>query len=388
MRIRWIRYLLPALLIAGLFFGCSRKPGEKLYTEALAEWKAGNPVRARTLLEKSIRRRPGNSKNAAAYNQLGLLLWEMGETDAAADAFSESCRMETGQYDALCNLGAALCAQGEFESAERILREASLMRPDDVRPLAFAGIAYLQNRKWEEARRNLQHALGRTPGDARLETALALAELHAVGAEAALKRLQAVAARDASYVPASFNIATIYRYWLKNPVEARRWYEHYLDKTADVENTFTAHARKQLEGSTGADTAAETSEKLSFRPPRVRDRKDAEKNFKKAVGYHKDGKLKDAVKWYIRALEEDDSYEQAFYNLGLVYYADEKMELAGEAFALALKLNPAFYRARYNGALVDYQLGRFDRAQRELEIVLTQQADYQPARDLMERLRK
>lgn len=382
MRIRWIRYLLPALLIGGLFFGCSRKPGEKLYTEALAEWKAGNPVRARTLLEKSIRRRPGSSENAAAYNQLGLLLWEMGEIDAAAEAFGESCRMKDGQYDALCNLGAALCAQGQFEPAERILREASLMRPDDVRPLAFAGIAYLQNSKWDDACRNLRRALERTPGDARLENALALAELHAVGAETALARLQTVTARDASCAPALFNTAAIYRYWLKNPVEARRWYERYL-QAAVGSNAFTAHARAQIEAMTGGP-----GEKLSFNPPRVRDRKDAEKNFQKAVAYHKDGKLDDAVKWYIKALEEDDSYEQVFYNLGLACYADGNMELASEAFAQALKLNPAFYRARYNGALVDYQLGRFDRARRELEIVLTQQADYQPAMDLMERLRK
>ena len=383
MRIRWIRYLFPALLIAGLFFGCSRKPGEKLYAEALAQWKAGDPVRARTLLEKSIHRRPGSLENAAAYNQLGLLLWEMGETDASVEAFSESCRLDAGQYEVLCNLGAALCAQGQFEEAERMLREAALMRPDDVRPLSFAGIACLQNRKWEQARRNLQRALERTSGDARLENALALADLHAEGAEAALQRLQAVTARDPACAPAAFNMAAVYRYWLKNPPEARRWYQRYLEIEKGVTNSFTAYAGARLQGAASGDLR-----QLDFKPPRVRDRKDAEKYFEKAVAYHTDGRLDDAVKWYLRALEEDDSYEQVFYNLGLAYYADENMELAGAAFAEALKLNSAFYRARYNGALVDYQLGRFDRARRELEIVLTQQPGYQPALDLMERLRE
>ncbi len=44
-------WIFPAALIATLFFGCERQPGEKLYYESLAEWKAGNHVRARALLD-------------------------------------------------------------------------------------------------------------------------------------------------------------------------------------------------------------------------------------------------------------------------------------------------------------------------------------------------
>lgn len=378
---RWIRYLAPALLFTALFFGCSRKPGEKLYAEGVAEWKAGNRVRARTLIEKSIRRRPGSAVNADAYNQLGLLLWEMNETDAAVEAFSESCRLQAGQFEPLCNLGAALCARGEFEAAERILREAALLRPDDARPLVYAGLAYLRNRKWEEARRNLQHAAARAPRDARLETALALADLHAAGPDAALARLREVTARDAAFAPALFNIASVYRHWLNNPAEAARWYERFLGQTAGATNAFAAEARKQLDLAAGSARV-----RLPFTPPAARDRKAAEKLFQQAVAQHKAGRIADALKGYLKTLETDDAYEPAMYNLGLAYYAEGRLDLARAAFDEVLRLNPDAYAARYNGALTDYRLGRYDRARRELEAVLRSQPGYQPALDLQKQM--
>ena len=104
----WLHWLLITLVASAVFFGCDRKPGEKLYRKALAEWSDGNLARARALLEKSIRSRTGSAENTEAYNQLGMLLWEMGNTKDAVDAFNESIRMDAGQYDVLCNLGVAL----------------------------------------------------------------------------------------------------------------------------------------------------------------------------------------------------------------------------------------------------------------------------------------
>jgi len=384
MRKNRFHWVIPAVLIAVLFFGCGRKPGEKLYTEALAEWKAGNHVRARALLEKSIRRRTGSTENADAYNRLGLLLWEMGEVDNAVDAFNESCRIDAGQYGALCNLGVALSAQNDFIAAERAFREAALLQPADPRPLAYAGVAYLQNGKWEDASRNLRRALGRTPSDPQLQTLLALTELHTRGANVALKRLQAVVREHPDYAPALFNVASLHLHWLQNPAVAKRSFEQYLEKSSGID-AFSARARAYLQA---LDGPAEKPG-LTFKPPKKTDRKDAEKNFRKALALHQDGKLEKAVEYYIKALEEDDTYERAFYNLGLAYYASGQMSLAGEAFARAVQLNPAFTDARYNAALVDhYHLGQTDRALRELNIVLTQQPDYQPGIDLLARIKE
>ena len=379
-RFHWVY---PVLLVSAIFFGCGRKPGEKLYHEALAEWNDGNLARARALLEKSIRRRAGSAENAEAYNRLGVLLWEMGNSKDAVDAFNESIRMDAGQYDVLCNLGVALSSQNDFTAADRAFREASLIKSDDPRPLAFAGVSYAKNQRWNDAANNLNRALGRTPKDPCLQTALALAELHTTGAEPALKRLQAVAKQYPDYAPAFFNTASIYRYWVKNQPEAKRWFELYLNKVP-ADSPFAAQARAQLQ----AIAAGDNGEKLTFTPPRSPNRITADKNFEKALEYQKKNDFDNAIKWYIKAVEEDDTYEQAFYNLGLAYYAANRIGLASDAFARAVQLNPAFTQARYNCALAEYRLGHNDRALRELEMVLSQQPKYQPARDLQARIRK
>ncbi len=372
-------WLVPALLIAVLFFGCGRKPGEKLYAEALNEWKDGNHVRARALMEKSIRRRTGSLENADAYNRLGLLLWEMDEIDAAVDAFEESCRIDAGQYGPLCNLGVALSAKNDFVAAESAFREAALLQPYDPRPIAYTGIAYLQNEKWEDANRNLRRALSRTPKNPRLQTLLAITELHTRDANAALRRLQTIARNHPNYATAFFNIASIHFHWLNNPTEAKRNFTLYLEKASRTD-TFVAKARANL---LALGVPAETPT-LNIRPPKKANRTEAEKSFRKALLLHQNGNLEKAIVTYIQALEKDDTYERAFYNLGLAYYAAGKTALAGEAFGRAVKINPAFTDARYNAALVSYYyLNQTDNALRELNVVLSQKPDYQPAINLL-----
>ena len=337
---------------------------------------------ARALLEKSIRRRAGSLENAEAYNRLGTLLWEMGDTKAAAAAFTESCRLDDGQYDVLCNLGIALSAQNDFTAAEQAFREASLLKPDDPRPLAFVGVLYAKNQRWDDATRNLNRALERTPNDPHLKTALALTELYTRGSGTALDRLKSVTEQHPDYTPALFNTATIYLYWLKNPTEAKRWFERYLGKASGTD-PFATQARAELQA-----IADSGGKKITFTPPRTPNRINAERNFQKGLARHKVNDFDNAAKWYIKALEEDDTHEQAYYNLGLAYYAANRMELAADAFARAVQINPAFTDARYNNALAEYRLGNSSRALSELKIVLTQQPGYQPAIDLMNRLKK
>lgn len=376
-------WILPAALIAVIFFGCGRQPGEELYAKALKEWEAGNRVRARTLLEKSIRRRTGSSENADAYNRLGLLLWEMGDMESSVNAFTESLRIDAGQYDVLCNLGVALNASKDFAAAENAFREAALLQPDDPRPLACAGIAYVQNGKWADASRNLRRALPRNPDDPQLLTALALTELHTRGAQAALQRLKTVAQKNPDYAPTLFNIASIYHCNLNNQIEAKAWFERYLKHSSGID-AFSAFARTQIQA---LNEPAETP-KLSYTAPATRDRKAAQKHFQAALAAHRGGQTADAIRGYLEAIGADDSYGIAFYNLGLAYYAIGKMALAGEAFEKAVKLNPAYVDARYNLALVNhYHLGNSPLAMRELETVLSQKPDDQRAIGLLNRIK-
>jgi tetratricopeptide (TPR) repeat protein len=308
----------------------------------------------------------------------------MGETENAVTAFNESLRIDGGQYAVLCNLGVALSAEKDFDGAEHAFREAALLKPDDPRPLAYTGVAYVQNQKWNDAARNLRRALSRSPNDPQLQTALALAELHTQGAQAALKRLQAVASANPDYEPALFNLGAIYSFWLQSPQQAGVWFERYLEHSNGVD-AFSAAARARLQA------LKEPAKKsgLPYTPTTERSRSRAEQFFQQALNSHRAGKTPEAITGYIKAIEADDSYDRAFYNLGLAYYATGQMALAREAFGQAVNLNPAFVDARYNAALVDhYHLGKTPQAINELNVVLTQQPNYQPAKDLLARIRK
>jgi tetratricopeptide (TPR) repeat protein len=305
----------------------------------------------------------------------------MGNSKDAVKAFTESCRLNPGQYDVLCNLGIALGAQNDCAAAEQAFREATLLQPSDPRPLAYAGVIYAKNQKWDDALRNLSRAVERTPDNPRLQTALALAELHTAGPDAAVQRLQSVIKQHPDYTPALFDIASIDLHWAKNQSEAKRWFESYLG-AADP-GAFTALAHAALRAIAGTDR-----EKVRYTPLHTPDRAAADKNFQKALTYHKKNDLTNAVKWYIAAVEADDTHAQAFYNLGLAYYAENRLELAADAFTHAVRLNPAFTAARYNSALTKYRLGYNAQARSELKIVLDQQPGYQPAIDLMNRIGK
>jgi len=370
------------LLASTVFYGCGRKPGPRLYREALEKWRGGNPVRARVLMEEAIRRQAGSEDNAAAYNQLGLLLWEMNEAGAAAEAFSESCRLDAGRYDVLCNLGVALAAQGRYAEAERVFREAALLRPADTRPLEYAGTVYLKNKKWSDARRNLQRAVERAPADPRLQTALALTELHATSPDLAARRLEVVTKTFPGYAPAWFNLAGVYLYWKNNPVQAERCFRAYLAQTAAAD-PFVSVAEGAL-----ASLVPAAEEAVVIKSVRPRNREAAQREFDRALEHQKAKRYKQAAEGYIAALETDDSFERAWHHLGLVYYSSGDLRRALFAFTKAVENNPAFTSARYNRALTHYQLGQTSAALQDLSTVLAQQPSWKPARDLAELIKQ
>ncbi|MFA5688153.1 MAG: tetratricopeptide repeat protein [Kiritimatiellales bacterium] len=367
-------FILAFPVFAGLFFfSCGQKPGEKIYHEAMVEWQKGHLVRARALLEKSIRRRAGSLENAGACNQLGLLLYETGDIAGAVNAFTESNRIDPAQYEVLCNLGVALSVNNDPGEAERVFREASLMNPADARPLTFAGAVFLRNKKWAEAERNLHRAIQRNPADPRIQNALALAELHTGKTGDALKRLQTAARQNSGYAPAIFNIAVIQQKWINNSGEAKKEFERYLTVTKNS-GAYAGFAREQIELISGTPAIIPSTG--------ARNRAVAERFFRTGFAAYRDKRYDDAIKNLRQAVAGDETYEQAFLNLGLAYYAQGRNKEAGEAFTHAVQLNPAFTSARYNNALVYCRLGNTSAALRELNTVLEQQPKYQPAIDL------
>lgn len=372
-----MRFLFPVIAVGiFLFFGCGRDSGEQLYRQAMRQIEEGNPVRARSLLEKSIRRRAGHPENAHALNQLGILLLENNEAMKAAEAFEESVRIAPGQVVPLVHFGVALARAGEAARAEEVLREAVLLRPDDSRPLAQAGIAYALQGNWSDAQRTLRHAHQALPDHPPLNNAMALIEFHTQGPEPALQRLRVLTTRHPDYAPAWFNLAAMYWHVHQDRDEALLSLRIAVDRSEEG-SALRAVAQERMDEWSSAAEAVTISD---------HGQDSAEALFRQAFSRQREGRLDEAVALYRRALDADERYEQAWNHLGLIYYSQGRMDEAAEAFQRAVRLNPAFTGARYNHALALIRQGKNELARRELQEILRIQPDHRPAGSLLEQL--
>lgn len=78
----------------------------------------------------------------------------------------------------------------------------------------------------------------------------------------------------------------------------------------------------------------------------------AEELFQRGNSFVQSGQLENAVIAYEAAIEQDDSYQSAYANLGVVYYQLGQLDEAAQQYERALELNPSDGDVAYNlGAL-------------------------------------
>ena len=240
-----------------MVLGCGGGPGEREFRNGIREYERGSYVRAKTLLEKSINERPGSGANAAAYNYLGLAEWKLGQLQRAMEAFEYSRSLNPALVEPTYNLAAILYESGDIARAATLLEEAALADPADSRSLEFLGSIYMQAGKWQEARRVLFGALARSPQSPRVLTALALAEIHASGADKAIFYLMQALERKTDYAPALFNLGVIYLQEMKDKAQATAYFKKYIEVAGN--DPHADYARRIVEDLTGVPAAPVTS---------------------------------------------------------------------------------------------------------------------------------
>lgn len=78
------------------------------------------------------------------------------------------------------------------------------------------------------------------------------------------------------------------------------------------------------------------------------------------------GKLNDAVFMYKKAIQKDDKFYKAYYNLGNIYLNDGKPNMAIEQYKKVTKLKPDYAYAHYNLGCAYIKLGKYYKAKYEL----------------------
>ena len=352
-------------LMLATFVGCGGRSGEKEYNKAIEAWSNGDLVRARTHFEKAIRKMSGNEKKSAAENKLGLVLWQLGEVDAAAEAFNKSCALSDSLTGANLNLGIALYHAGRRDEAEVTLNNVLGDNPQSETALSMLGLIAAQKRDWAGASKTISRAVAAKPADPAGQNALAVAELNSNrNTDLAISRLNKLVSTYPDYAPAAYNLAAIYDHWLGNPTSADGWYREYLRKSGP-DGSHVEAARKALARLTG-QTATEPDTAATKTDPAAAARYMAE-----GAKRHQEQKYTDAIDQYRKAIRSDPTQKNAYYNMGLAYYALRKYPETEQACLRALKVDPGFADAQYMLALAYVQQGNWKDAEREAKILAT-----------------
>ncbi len=366
--------------ILGAVLGCGGGPGEREFRGGVREFERGSYVRAKTLLEKSITERPGSAANAVAYNYIGLAEWKLEQLQRAIEAFENSRSLNPSLVEPTYNLAAILHDSGDLARAATLLEEAALADPADSRSLEFLGRIYMQSGKWQEARRVLFGALARAPQSPRVLTALALAEIHASGADKAIFYLMRALERQPDYPPALFNLGVIYLQEMKDKDQAAAYFRKYLEVAGD--DPHREYAQRMVEDLSGVPAAPPAVVPVAtvevprvrqpvVQPPAVEARPlpvaEPDSAHPLAGGRTVENLLKSA------RMESGKANVQAALNLCLE--AAGKAERAGDA-ALQEKALREAVKLCFDQARAHYALGRFlfDQGQHEAALKAFKQA--------------
>jgi tetratricopeptide (TPR) repeat protein len=118
---------------------------------------------------------------------------------------------------------------------------------------------------------------------------------------------------------------------------------------------------------------------LNIKRPVFRNTKAAIQAYNRGTIYQQKEDWDRAIYYYTRAVENDDTFANAFYNLGAAYWAKGELQLAKEAYNRSLQISSDTVNARYNLALIHYKLGEKTAAIDQLRTILKLQPTYAQA---------
>lgn len=373
------------ILVAGLLVlsGCSDPSGQQELKAGVRELDRGNYVRARSLLEKSIARRPGHIDNAPAHNYLGIAAWRLGQYAEAMTAFEDCRRLNPHLIEPVYNLGVLAAERDDLRTARSYLKEAADMNPEDPLALEYLAELYMAREEWTQARNLLYTALDRDPRSARIYNTIATAHVGLKQPDQALESLMLALEADTRYAPALYNLAVVYDTMVGDADQARAYYRRYLSsitkngKSEEVREALTrldekgtlrstqeeAPKAKMPAGASPASPAVDPAAKpVAKTPPSVTT---YDTLMQQASDRAKSGEVQPAIDLYVRAATAAAS--------------DRRIDLEEKAYREAVR--NAIDQPRAHALLGQhfYNRGRYEQAERSFRQAATLSEEYAPA---------
>lgn len=341
-----------ALVLLG---ACGGRSGEKEYSKAMKAWEKGNLVQARTLFEKSTARLSSNDRKSMAFNNLGLVLWQLDEPAAAESAFSDACTLSENITEARLNLAIAQFHTGNLNGAKMSLGMYLGENPDNETALAMQSLIAAKKRDWAGASKILSKSATADPTNPELQNALALAEAKGgQSPEQAASRLKQLVAAHPDYAPAFYNLAVISDLMLHDKAAALTYYKSYLQKAGE-NASHSATAKSAVARLSGkASTTVAASDPVA-----------AQQFMKQGDNLFSEKKYAEALAQYQRAATADPSQKEAHYRQGLASFYLGDFANVQNACRHALAIDPSYADARYLITYSYVQQKKWDDAERE-----------------------
>jgi Tfp pilus assembly protein PilF len=117
-----------------------------------------------------------------AHDNLGLLLFDQGKLDEAAEHFRETLRLQPGFTEALYNLGNVALARGRLDEARDLYERTLRAQPRLAEAHNNLGNVYLYQGRIAQSIEQYEQALALTPNDVEVQRNLAIARSRASAA--------------------------------------------------------------------------------------------------------------------------------------------------------------------------------------------------------------
>ncbi|OUX38756.1 MAG: hypothetical protein CBE26_00585 [Kiritimatiellaceae bacterium TMED266] len=341
-----------------LFVGCGNEAGEKEYRNALQSLEKNDLIRARTLLEKSLRETISIPEKIERSNQLGLILWELNEPQLAAQQFQQAISLGANSEDLMLNLAIALLSANQLEEANLLLQNLLNQHPENPTYLALTGLLNLKNNQLPQAQKHLQQAQQKaTDQSPALLTALPLARLNAGESPVTIRQqLQAIRQAHPNYAPLHYNLAMLNL--------------HQLNDLQAAKKNLTAFCQLQTQPTPRHQEAKQLLQQIQQQmqqPDTQPDPAQARTFTQSGTKAFNRQAYAEAIDLFRQAIQLDPSQADAHYNLSLAHYHLNSFEATINACQSALQLDETFINARYMLALAHYRLGNLDKAEQHTQ---------------------
>ena len=346
-----------------LFVGCGKEAGDREYQQAQKALQENDLIQARSLLEKSLRETVSIESKIQRSNQLGLILWQLNESQAATQHFQKALELGGSSLTLLFNQAVSLLDAGQLEEGNLVLQNLQNQHPEDPTIHALLGLYHLQKGDLQEALQHIETAQNKNLNHPALFTAHALIRLQKGEDPATIRaQLDQRTKLDPTYAPLYFNLAMISKNYLNDLEAAQNYIALYIESS-------TQETPRHILARTILDeiTLQLTQPEQTLDPAQVRSliQKGTEKLGSNAYT--------EAIDLFRQAIQQDPQQRDAYYNLGLAHYYLNNFTATAAACQKSLDLDSTFANARYMLALAHYRANQLDQAEAEAQRLSAQQ---------------